>query len=292
MRQKMRKNAKKTRKSAKNEPKTSQKGAYPKRRRSPRTPVAWSFKLGKWMVSSSRVHDPSRWGEDPRALGRSAKLRETPRGSWHREYAPAGPNHAKHFQNLSHNLPKSIQKPSKPSENLPKTLPEPSKIGSRSIQKASWSPYWVHAWKKLDFECPKNGQEAAKSAQKRPKIVPNPSQMKPKTLPNPLFEAFCGFFLPFKICIDFLSFFSCFFVDFFKLEPLILLIFPRENATFCKIDVFKKNAKNPSKNFPKSIKNPPKIDQKSKKIDKKSFDGLRSRKNAKKMRKNAKKWPT
>ena len=30
-----------------------------------------------------------------------------------REYSPAGPNHAKHFQNLSHSLPKSSPKPSK-----------------------------------------------------------------------------------------------------------------------------------------------------------------------------------
>ena len=63
----------------------------------------------------------TRWGvEDPRALGRSAGLRETARGSWHRK--------------SSQNLPKISQNPSK-------DLPEPSNIDPKLIQKASWTPF-------------------------------------------------------------------------------------------------------------------------------------------------------
>ena len=68
-----------------------------------------------------------------------------------------------------------------------------------------------------------------------------------------------------------------------------MLVFSWENAISYKIGIFKKNAKNRRKIFPKPSQNPSQIDQKSKKIDKKSHDGLRSQKNAKKWRKSAKK---
>ena len=118
----------------------------------------------------------TRRGRDPRALGRSAGLRETARGPWHRR---TWTKSAKPSQNPS----KSIQKPSKPFENVPKTLPEPSKIDPKSIQKASWTPSWTHGWKKINLEHQKNGEKAPKSAQKTDQTVPNPSQIEPKTLP-------------------------------------------------------------------------------------------------------------
>ena len=136
-----------------------------------------------------------------------------------------------------------------------------------------------------------------------PKRRPRPSQTPPKWSPRPsqihFLKHFVAFFLPFKICIEFSSFFPWFFVDFFKLEPLILLIFPRENAIFYKIGIFKKNPKNLWKIFPKSFQNPPKILPKSMKIRKKSkkmqekcHDDLRRPKKPKKMRKITPKDPT
>ena len=79
-----------------------------------------------------------------------------------REYVPAGPNHAKHFQNLPHNVPKSIQKPSKTSQHPPQIFPESSKIDSKGL----WTPFLTYAWKKVDLEHPKHGPKAPRSAQK------------------------------------------------------------------------------------------------------------------------------
>ena len=136
-----------------------------------------------------------------------------------------------------------------------------------------------------------------------PKRVPRPFQTPPKWSPRPsqihILSHFVTLFSPLQLGIDFLSCFCCFFVDFLKLEPLNLLIFPRENAIFYKIGIFKTNPKNLRKIIPKPSQNPPKIPRKSTpnrnksiKIDKKDQDDLRTAKNSKKMRKNAKKCPT
>ena len=80
-----------------------------------------------------------------------------------------------------------------------------------------------------------------------------------------------------------------------KLQPLILLIFLRENAIFYKIGIFKKNPKNLRKIFPKPSRNPPKILPKSMKNRKKSIKKAmmtpgapKMRKKCEKLRKNAK----
>ena len=128
------------------------------------------------------------------------------------------------------------------SQDASKFSPNPPKIDPKAIQKASWSPSWPIVLKRYDLERPTSSQNAPKSGRKTLQSVPNPSQMKPKTLPNPLFKAFCGFFFCHsKIALNFHRFSHDFLLIFLKLEPLILLIFPRENAIFYKIGIFKKN---------------------------------------------------
>ena len=109
-----------------------------------------------------------------------------------RESAPAGRNHAKHFQNL----PTVCSKGPKSSQISPQTLPKPPQSEPKSIQKPSWSQFWANAWKKFDFERSKSGQETAKSTQRRPKTTPNPSQIEPKTLPKLIFVGFLDAFCP------------------------------------------------------------------------------------------------
>ena len=111
---------------------------------------------------------------------------------------------------------------------------------------------------------------AKKTTQKRPtapKRDPSTSQTLPKWSPRPsqihILSHFVTLFSPLQLGIDFLSCFCCFFVDFLKLEPLNLLIFPRENAIFYKIDVFEKSTKNTTQNPPKTLQNQLKIEEKT-----------------------------
>ena len=62
-----------------------------------------------------------------------------------RESAPAGRNHAKHFQNLPTVCSKSPKSSQNFSPNPPQTLPKPSQSEPKSIQKPSWSPFWANA---------------------------------------------------------------------------------------------------------------------------------------------------
>ena len=61
--------------------------------------------------------------------------------------------------------------------------------------------------------------------------------------------------------LNFRSIFYRFFIDFSKLESLKIVLPPRRNAYFCKIDVFALNPKNDQKNVDFGIQNPLKIDK-------------------------------
>ena len=132
---------------------------------------------------------------------------------------------------------------------------------------------------------PRAAKRRPRASQTPPKLSPRPSQIH-------VFSCFDAFFFTFKICIDFASIFSCFFIDFQGLDPYETL---RGRTNFedrrfrrkCE-----KSSKNPPEILPKSSRNPPKIDENLKKIDKNYHDDLRSQKNTKKMPKIAKNCPT
>ena len=60
--------------------------------------------------------------------------------------------------------------------------------------------------------------------------------------------------------LNFRSIFYRFFIDFSKLESLKIVLPPRRNAYFCKIDVFALNQKKDKKNVDFGGQNPLKID--------------------------------
>merc|ERR1711985_133727 len=69
-------------------------------------------------------------------------------------------------------IPKWDQILPRPSQILPKASQILRKINPKSIQKPSWSPFWINALQELDFERPRNGQEAPKSDQNTPQSAP------------------------------------------------------------------------------------------------------------------------
>ena len=87
-------------------------------------------------------------------------------------------------------MPQLVQILSRLSPIPPKSSQILRKIDPKSIQKPSWSPFWINALQKLEFKRPRNGQEASESDQRRPQSAPTPSQMEPKTVPNPYLEHF------------------------------------------------------------------------------------------------------
>ena len=148
------------------------------------------------------------------------------------------------------------------SQDASKSSPNPPQIDPKAIQKASWSPSWTIVLKRYDLERPTNSKNAPKSGPKTLQSVPNPSQMGPKAFPNRFLSDLFAFVFPFWICIVFSLSLYRLFVNFSKLEPLILSLLSRRNAIFCKIAVSKKMRKNtpktgpkPSQNLPKSFKN-------------------------------------
>ena len=122
---------------------------------------------------------------------------------------------------------------------------------------------------------PRAAKRRPRASQTPPKLSPRPSQIH-------VFPCFDAFFFTFKICIDFASIFSCFFIDFQGLDPYETL---RGRTNFedrrfrrkCE-----KSSKNPPEILPKSSRNPPKIDENLKKIDKNCHDDLWSQKMRKK----------
>ena len=123
---------------------------------------------------------------------------ETLRGAARGSYLETVPQHfsnpSTHFQIFPPIRLKFILKLAqilpRPSQILPKSSQILRKIDPKLIQKPSWSPFWINALQKLDFERPRNGQEAPKRDQKTPQSVPTLSQMDRKTVPNPFLEHF------------------------------------------------------------------------------------------------------
>ncbi len=128
---------------------------------------------------------------------------------------------------------------------------------------------------------PRATKRRPRASQPPPKLSPRPSQIH-------FFACFGAFFSRSKFALIF----SCFFIDFQRLDPYETL---RGRTNFedhrfrrkCE-----KSSKNPPEILPKSSRNPPKIDENLEKIDKNCHDDLRSQKNAKKMPKIAKNGPT
>ena len=132
---------------------------------------------------------------------------------------------------------------------------------------------------------PRAAKRRFRASQPPPKLNPRPSQIH-------FLACFGAFFFIFKICIDFALFFSCFFIDFQRLDPYETL---RGRTNFEDRRFWRKcekSSNNPPEILPKSSRNPPKIDENLKKIDKNCHDDLRSQKNAKKIPKIAKNCPT
>ena len=153
---------------------------------------------------------------DPCALWRYADQRG---GPFCRECAPAGPNHAKHFQNLtktSSKGPKSSQLPPqtsrKPSQNPVKSLPNRAKI----VPEGVLEPTLGQCLKKFRFwtakKRPNDGKKRPEEAQDRPKPRPNSAQDRPKSIFKAILKPF---FFPFQICIHFWSI-CCWFFDSFQ----------------------------------------------------------------------------
>ena len=61
--------------------------------------------------------------------------------------------------------------------------------------------------------------------------------------------------------LNFRSIFYQFVIDFSKLKSLKIVLLPRRNAYFCKIDVFALNQKSDQKNVDFGVQNPLKIDK-------------------------------
>ena len=90
---------------------------------------------------------------------------------------------------------------------------------------------------------------------RQPRLSQTPLKWGPRPSQNRFLSDFLAFVFPFWICIVFSLSFYRLFVNFSKLEPLILSLLSRRNAIFCKIAVSKKM----QKIIEKSPRNPPKI---------------------------------
>ena len=98
---------------------------------------------------------------------------------------------------------------------------------------------------------------------RQPRLSQTPLKWGPRPSQNRFLSDFLAFVFPFWICIVFSLSFYRLFVNFSKLEPLILSLLSRRNAIFCKIAVSKKMRKHAPKISPKPSQNPPKIFKKS-----------------------------
>ena len=93
-----------------------------------------------------------------------------------RESAPAGRNHAKHFQNL----PTVCSKGPKSSQISPQTFPKPSQNLPKASQNPSRSPLGAHFGPMLERSSILNVQKAATWRPKAPKGGPRRPQTPPK----------------------------------------------------------------------------------------------------------------
>ncbi len=87
------------------------------------------------------------------------------------------------IESLSKTFPKSLKSIPK----IPRTLQKRPRIDPKGLLDPILDLYL----KKDGFRASK---KQSKSAEKTAQTVPTPSQMEPKTLPNPLFKAFCNLF--------------------------------------------------------------------------------------------------
>ena len=151
-----------------------------------------------------------------------------------------------------------------------KTHPKPSQKLSKSTRNRAKRPLGPHLRPMLEKRAISNTKETFKKRLKVHKRQPRLSQTPPKWGPRPsqnrFLSDFLAFVFPFWICIVFSLSFYRLFVNFSKLEPLILSLLSRRNAIFYKIAVSKKMRKinpktgpKPSQNLPKSFRNRQKI---------------------------------
>ncbi len=219
-----------------------------------------------------------------------SRFAETPPAPLHRWHIELNPKSLRPF--LFGRVPKfkvpnpfkCLPKPSQVLQSFPKSsqIPNPSKIEPKSIQKPSWRPSWTHAVKKIDFERPKVSPYSS-GPEERESIPCSVVPLFPLFFPSffrSLFLSIFGFiFSSFSSIVSHFSrfFFASFFVfdsgsifrwfsiDFSRSEPLKIVLPPRRNANFDKIDVFASSSKNDQKSIgfriPKSIKNLSKIDK-------------------------------
>ena len=154
-------------------------------------------------------------------------------------------------------------------ENLPKTFPksfkmqpETSQNHPKSIQIWSKRPFGPHPRPMLEKRAISNTKETFKKRLKvhkrQPRLSQTPLKWGPRPSQNQFLIDFLASVFPFWICVVFSLSFHRLFVNFSKLEPLILSLLSRRNAIFCKIAVSKKMRKNTPKTGPKSSQNLPK----------------------------------
>ena len=126
---------------------------------------------------------------------------------------------------------------------------------------------------------PKEALRAPRSAPETPQSVLNPLKNGPKLPPIQFLSESLPFIFLLESCIDFSLFFHQCFRNFQSLKPLILLIFPWENAVFYRITIFQKkcdkSAKKPSQSPPKPFPEPSQNEQKSKNLVQTTYDILR-----------------
>ena len=108
-----------------------------------------------------------------------------------REYAPAGPNHAKHFQNL----PTTRREGPKSSQIAPQTFPNPPKILPKLTQNRSRRPLGAHLGPMLDKSSISNPPKTTQKRPRVPKRGPRLSQTLPKWSPRPSQIRFLNNFL-------------------------------------------------------------------------------------------------
>ena len=143
-----------------------------------------------------------------------------------------------------------------------KTHQKPSQNLSKSTRNRAKRPLGPHLRPMPEKRAISNTKETFKKRLRVHKRQPRLSQTLPKWGPRPsqnrFFSDFFAFVFSFWICIVFSLSFYRLFVNFSKLEPLILSLLSRRNAIFCKIAVSKKMRQNNPKAGPKPSQNLPK----------------------------------
>ena len=147
--------------------------------------------------------------------------------------------------------------------NRSKTHQKPLQNLSKSTRNRAKRPLGPHLRPMLEKRAISNTKETFKKRLKvhkrQPRLSQTPLKWGPRPSQNRFLSDFLAFVFPFWICIVFSLSFYRLFVNFSKLEPLILSLLSRRNAIFCKIAVSKKMRKKYSKNRPETLPKPSKI---------------------------------